>query len=48
MFEQYIKPMLIMIIVIILCAVLARTFAGGETLAEYAEKNAQSVEEISE
>jgi hypothetical protein len=39
MFEQYIKPMIIMLIVIILCAVLARNLNGNETLAQYAEKH---------
>ncbi len=40
MFEQFIKPMIIMIIVIILCAIIARNLSGGETLSQYAEKRA--------
>ncbi|WP_026657251.1 hypothetical protein [Butyrivibrio sp. AC2005] len=39
MFEQYIKPALILIAAIVVCAVLARTLSGSETLAEYAEKH---------
>ncbi|WP_408070288.1 hypothetical protein [Butyrivibrio sp. JL13D10] len=39
MFRQYIKPAIIMVAVIILCAILARVLSGNETLAEYAQKH---------
>ena len=41
MFDQYIKPAIIMIVVIILCALIARNLGGNETLSQYAEKNPQ-------
>ena len=39
MFEQYIKPALILIAAIVVCAILARSLSGNETLAEYAQKH---------
>ena len=39
MFDQYIKPALILIAAIVVCAVLARSLSGNETLAEYAQKH---------
>ncbi len=42
MFEQYIKPAIIMIFVIIVCAFLARSLNGNETLAQYAQKHPET------
>ena len=39
MFEQYIKPLIILIAAIIICSILARTLNGNETLSEYAAKH---------
>ncbi|WP_155832029.1 hypothetical protein [Butyrivibrio sp. WCD2001] len=39
MSNEYFKPLIIIIALIILCSLLARTMSGGETLAEYANKH---------
>lgn len=37
--EKLIRPLLILLIVIIGSVILVRSFAGGQTLSEYAEEN---------
>ncbi|WP_196810232.1 hypothetical protein [Butyrivibrio sp. WCD3002] len=39
MFRDYLKQLIIIIILIAVCAVIARVMNGGETLAEYAAKH---------
>lgn len=46
--QQLIKPILLLLIVIIGSVILVRTFTGGETLLEYADKNDIPIHSVEE